>query len=88
MASITTAALCGFDVLSHPPLVPKQKQQNDNRYWNADKPKQYTSAHDRLRFACGETISSFLAAEQHESLAHVRPAIEDKSCNTPSNYFC
>ena len=30
------------------PLVPKQKQQNDNWYWNADKPKQYTSTHDRL----------------------------------------
>ena len=30
------------------PLVPKQKQQNDYWYWNADKPKQYTSTHDRL----------------------------------------
>jgi hypothetical protein len=54
LASNAIASVGRFDgsaissTIPNLPLVPKQKQQNDNWYWNADKPKQYTSTHDRL----------------------------------------
>ena len=54
LASNAIASVRQFDgsaissAIPNVPLVPKQKQQNDNWYWNADKPKQYTSTHDRL----------------------------------------
>lgn len=41
------------------PLVPKKKEQNNNRYRNAEKPKQYSSAHDRLHYLSSDNHANY-----------------------------
>jgi hypothetical protein len=47
--NVALVTLVGFDLSARHGLVPEEKEQNDDRDWNAEQPEKCTSSHSCLR---------------------------------------